>query len=1065
MLGPLTLRDGADREIEVGGARLRMLLVRLALDAGRIVPNESLIDGLWGEQPPSDATNALQSLVSRLRRAGVARALESHPVGYSLMADDVDVHTFERLAAEGGQLLRYGQATEAAAVLREALDLWRGPALVDVADAPFATPTIARLAELRLTALEDRIEADIRRGRDADVIVELSALAREHPLRERVAVLLVKALHRAGRQADALKAYDTAKNALADELGMDPGQELRDTHLAVLRSAPADVPRNGSTLPAQLTSFVGRHNELTELGKVLAADRLVTLVGPGGAGKTRLATEAATRAAERVWFVHLAGLRESVDVPIALSAALGLADPRVTEPPAMWGARADVMSRLIEALKDRADLVVLDNCEHLITAAAHLADALLTGCPRLRILATSREPLAITGETLLPVGPLDLPDVNAPIEQAVERAAVRLFLDRASAVRPGFHIDDHNAESVVSICRQLDGLPLALELAAARLRSMTVGQVAERLHDRFRLLSGGSRTSLPRHQTLGAVVEWSWSLLADPERTLATRLSVFASPATLDAVTAVCAGGDLPQADVLYVLASLVEKSLVEALEGTDGQPRYRMLQTVRAFVAERLADPGEVRAKFAAYMLELVEDLDPKLRGPHQVEALSMFDAEQGNVIAAVRTAVETQDGATSCRIAAAWTWYWMLRQGVFSGDTLSEHAMPVDRMVPLEAGAPSDARVMLRILALVAETDGEAALGQIKELIQLTGVAVNESRYPLLALIEPGAYMLVGEEEKAAIAFRRSLRHPDSWARAVAAVAGALAAENAGQIDRAERWFTHAIRACRRIGDRWGLTMALSGLAGIRSIRGDVAGAIERFEESARLEIEFGLQPEPPMVASRLAEQRYRAGDPEGALRDLERALVVSQERSQQAVAVLIRCKLSAVARTTGDLTRAWQYIEDSRTHLVRRPDGSGDPMPAWLDTAELALLVAEGRFADARATGREALAGAQRGFIVDYQSVAAVGEGLATLAAAEGDLTGAARLLGASHAVRGATDLGSPDVRALLARFGEAEHEVFEENKTSARERALEILAAGASVPPETEAPPSGQAKRRR
>lgn len=537
MLGPLCLTDTADQEIEVGGPRLRMLLVRLALEANRVVPMEALIDGLWGTQPPTDATNALQSLVSRLRKTGLAKRIESYPAGYALAATEVDAEEFERLAAEGSRLLKRNETAQAAQVLAAALELWRGPALVDVADAPFAAAAVARLAELRLTALEDRIEADILRGHEADVIVELYALTRDHPLRERLTALLIRALRQAGRQADALTAYETARQNLAAELGVDPSPELQEAHLALLRSPPAEIPAGGTRLPAQLTSFVGRRHEMTELATLLDRERLVTIVGPGGAGKTRLATEAASRAASRVWFVHLAGLREAVDVPLALAAALGLGDVRVAEKPQVWQPHKDVMTRLLEALADRSELIVLDNCEHLVTAVALLAETLLAACPRVRILATSREPLTITGETLFPLGPLDLPAENATADQVVRSAAVRLFTDRARSVRPGFTVDGTNIDAVSAVCRQLDGLPLALELAAARLRSMTVGQVAERLDDRFRLLTGGSRTSLPRHQTLGAVVEWSWSLLTPAERTLAGRMSVFANPSTLEAVT------------------------------------------------------------------------------------------------------------------------------------------------------------------------------------------------------------------------------------------------------------------------------------------------------------------------------------------------------------------------------------------------------------------------------------------------------------------------------------------------------------------------------------------------
>ncbi|TCO58005.1 BTAD domain-containing putative transcriptional regulator [Actinocrispum wychmicini] len=1040
MLGPLSLRDAADREIEVGGIRLRMLLVRLALDAGRIVPNESLIDGLWGERPPVDATNALQSLVSRLRKAGIAKQLESHSIGYSLAATDVDVHTFERLAAEGGRLLREGQTNRAAEVLREALDLWRGPALVDVADAPFAGPTVARLAEQRLTALEDRVDADIRRGRDADVIVELYALTREHPLRERLAGLLIQALHGVGRQADAINAFETVKRALADELGVDPGPQLREIHLAVLREKPAKTP--GTALPAQLTSFVGRHTELAELGKV--DDRLVTLVGPGGVGKTRLATEAAGRVTGRVWFVHLAGLREAVDVPVALAAALGLGDIRVPDGPGIWTIKTmDVTTRLVDALKNRADLVVLDNCEHLISAAANLADTLLAGCPTLRIMATSREPLAITGETLVPVGPLDLPDEQASPDQAMERAAVRLFLDRAVAVRPGFTVDEHNVAAVVAICRQLDGLPLALELAAARLRSMTVGQVVERLDDRFRLLTGGSRTSLPRHQTLGAVVEWSWGLLSEPERTLAGRLSVFATGATLEAVTAVCAGDDLPSADVLYVLASLVEKSLVEAIEGADGVPRYRMLQTVRAFAAARLVDADEVRARFTGYMLAMIEELEPKLRGPDQLGHLATMDADRQNILAALRIAVDRGDGDTSFRIGAAWTWYWLLRQGAFA-DMSSEHSLPLERMKSLAAQAPPDAQAAVRILEMAGDL-GIPDRPLVVEMIDVCRELGPGSRYPVLVLLEPIANLLAGDHAEAVASLARTLRNRDPWVRAAVASCAAMIVINLGDLDRAERWFRHGVRAFRRLGDRWGLMLSLSGLGEIKSIRGDITGAIADMTESAKLEAEMGPLSNPPMTCARIAEQLHRAGDLDGAERELMQVLRISEELVQPTVTVAIRCRLGAVARARGDLVAAREHLVVAREIAEALGHTLTDNLVSWVDCVEMWVLADEGRVAEARALGRSALSAIQSGFMADNQGTASVGEALAAAAAADGDLPLAARLLGVSAAVRGAVDRGSPAIRDLMSRFGEPERQAMAEAQRLPQAEALAWLYA--------------------
>ncbi|SMD00283.1 BTAD domain-containing putative transcriptional regulator [Kibdelosporangium aridum] len=1078
VLGPLSLTDGADQQIEVGGPRLRMLLVRLALEANRIVPTEALIDGLWGTQPPVDATNALQSLVSRLRKTGLAKRIESYPAGYSLAATEVDADTFERLAAEGSRLLKQNDVVRAAEVLTRALDLWRGPALVDVADAPFAAAAVARLAELRLTALEDRIEADIRRGHEVDVIAELHALTRENPLRERLTALLIRALRKTGRQADALAAYETARQNLAAELGVDPSPELQEAHLSLLRSTPAEVPNSGTRLPAQLTSFVGRAHELGELEGMLDRDRLITLVGPGGAGKTRLATEAASRIADRVWFVHLAGLREAVDVPVALVTELGLGDSTVTDNPRRWHRSVDVMTRLLDALEDRSELIVLDNCEHVVSAVAHLAEALLAGCPRLRILTTSREPLAITGETLFPVGPLELPEEDASAHQAIESAAVRLFLDRARSVRPGFTVDESNVVDVVSICRQLDGLPLALELAAARLRSMTVGQVAERLDDRFRLLAGGSRTSLPRHQTLGAVVEWSWSLLTEAEQTLASRLSVFANPSTLEAITAVCADEALPADDVLYVLASLVEKSLVEAGEGPDGPPRYRMLQTVKAFAAERLGDTEQVMNRFARWVMVTTEHADPLLRGPDQVQWLKMLDAERENVVAAVRYAVDQGDAETSFRIVHSWAWYWLVRQGIF-GETLTEQILPIGRMLQLEDRAPQHTVVLIRMLSVLGGIE-EPRWHEINRIVELCR-AGYEKASPLTVLMETTGLGMLGDFAGAGVAFRHALRNPDPWARASVVLGGAIMAENLGQFEQSKRWHTAAIRRFRKIGDRWGLSMALNGLAVHRSTIGDIAGAIELHTEARALELELGQLPDPAMTTSRLAEQYYRLGDLDRARSELERLVALTAKTGQRAITMGVLARLSLVARASGDLVGARAHVTAARRELRNWPENLSDPFCAWVGIVEGLLLVSEGDLARAkvvvaealdvttsgigyitearqdleknRLIAAEALDAVQHGigYMRDAQSISDVGECLAVVVAAEGDLRAAARLLGASAAIAGALDVGSPENLALLAKFGPAEHEILAQARKLPPDKALEVLRQGVSVPP--------------
>jgi predicted ATPase/DNA-binding SARP family transcriptional activator len=672
----LELRSGDGDTVEIGGARLRMLLARLALDAGRVVPTATLVDGLWGRRPPADASNALQSLVSRLRKVVPDGLLESHPVGYRLAVrpEHVDVVRFERLAAQGHAELRAGQHRQAAATLAEALRLWRGAALADVAEAPFAQPAAVRLTDARVTALADRIEADLALGRHVELAAELEELVTEHPLYERFAGLWIRALYGSGRQADALAAYEHVRRCLADQLGVDPTPQLQAVHLAVLRRDPELLPRRDpptplprSTARARLTSFVGRDADVAKILALLATSRLVCLVGAGGAGKTRLATEVASALAERdstgVWFTELAPVGAGADLAQAVLTTLGVREVQILDRGQPHQPRT-ATERLVEVFSAQHGVLVLDNCEHLIGAAATLADTLLSQCPQLRILATSREPLAITGEALHWVGPLELPDESASPEEARDAAAVRLFVDRASAARPGFALDTDTVAAVSQICRRLDGMPLALELAAARLRAMTVDQVATRLDDRFRLLTGGNRTALPRHRTLRAVVDWSWELLTQDEHKLARRLAVLVGGATAEAATQVCVGGDLAAEDVPYLLASLAEKSLLDMAEGTDRQPRYRMLETVRAYGMERLTDAGEVettQAAFVRYCTDYVEWAEPVMRTSGQLGAIAMLRAEHDNIIASLRQAVDSGDGEAAVRIAVAMSWYWM--------------------------------------------------------------------------------------------------------------------------------------------------------------------------------------------------------------------------------------------------------------------------------------------------------------------------------------------------------------------------------------------------------------------
>ena len=641
MLGPLELRGRTGEPVPIAGARLRTLLILLALDAGRVVSADRLIDGVWGDRPPAAAGNALQALVSRLRRAAPDLSVEAAPAGYRLAIDPdrVDAHRFARLIRDGE--------------LAAALALWRGPALADAAFPDAVSAAVTRLDQLRMKTLRERIAADLSRGGGAELVPELEELVAAHPLDEPLAALLIRALRGAGSPGRALESYERIRKSLADALGTDPSVELAELHLDLLRADPK--PRARGNLPAELSSFVGREADVRAVHDLIARHRLVTLIGPGGSGKTRLAVEAgpafAGGVADGGWLVELAPVTDPAEVPQAILTALGLRSQVLLQRHPLSGmTEADPLTRLKEGLAGKELVLILDNCEHLIGTAARVADELLRAAPGLRLLATSREPLGLPGEQLWPVEPLALPPAEAGAAAAAGFPAVRLLLDRAAAARPGFALDAASTGPVVRICRALDGMPLAIELAAARLRTLPVDLLADRLGDRFRLLTGGSRAALPRHQTLRAVVDWSWELLDEPERALWRRFTLFAGGADVTAVEQVC-GADID------LLGALVDKSLLALVDG-----RYRMLETIREYGRERLAAAGEaeaLRVAHARYLLALATEAEPQLRRADQLSWLRRLGDDHDNLHAAVRAAVEAGDTATAVSLTARLGWY----------------------------------------------------------------------------------------------------------------------------------------------------------------------------------------------------------------------------------------------------------------------------------------------------------------------------------------------------------------------------------------------------------------------
>ena len=1215
MLGPVEVRDGAGVAREVSGTRLRALLVVLALRAGQVVPAATLIDELWGERLPADAANALQALVSRLRRAvGEPAAVASSPAGYQLQInrDDIDVFRFERLAARGRAALTANPG-EASALLGQALALWRGEPLPDAAETDTGQAAIARLTELHLAATEDRADAELRLSeqpgqneRVRRLIAELEGLLIAAPTRETLAALLMRALAADGRRGAALRVYERTRERLADELGADPSPRLAALHLELLRddrppaaqpsttaqagtsqagtphagtphagtahagtahagtahagTAQAGTPQAGTpqagtpqagtaaafvtaavvsplpglpqspssqgnggpdaahrdrpgagegngqpdeaahgNLPAARSSFVGREDDLGEVRALLGEYRLVTLTGPGGAGKTRLAIETARAALADApgpggplpggaWLAELAPLTDPADVAATVLSALGVREQALlisrqarnaTESSAArdpatgnsatgnsaTGHRAagsgtaddDVLDRLIGALAGRQALLVLDNCEHLVAAAADLADRVLARCPGMRVLATSREPLNISGEALWPVGPL------------AESPAERLFAERAAAVSPGFRLTAENSPAVSRICQALDGMPLAIELAAARVRAMTPAQIADRLDQRFRLLTGGSRTALPRHQTLRAVVDWSWDLLDDTERALLRRLSVFAGGATLEAAEQVCTGLGGPgppaaAADMLDLLTALADKSLVTVRQTQDG-PRYRLLETIREYGRERLAEAGEtedLRRRHGAYFLTFAEEGQPHLFGAEQLDWLRRLGADADNVHRAIRAAVTAGDTETAIGLVGGFGWYWWLR-------SMKQEATDLASLVL--RGAPTAAQAIAALAngtpangtpangARVGETLGEddrTRLGRLGTAYGMAGMLTMDSpraadslawlgeaemlarrlgrparfaagRVPadagtdftvaaLAALCGPLRAMMESQMRVPPDFIDEAVADPQPWVSGLARVLRGQIRLNQGHlIDQAEADFRAAAATFEETGERWGLAMAVSGLAQIEEWH-DRERAAAHYEQAAGLAGELGTTEDETQFRLHLARVLWTLGGAarERARTELALALRDADGLGWPEVSAYANYVAGNLARLDGDLATARKRL-DAAARIAEYQRGSGQ-VTAVLFTALGYLATADSDLAGARANCDQALAAALP--TGDSPVIADVLVGLADVALLSGDAGRAATVLGMAEGVRGTTNRSDEDEKRVTA-----------------------------------------------
>jgi predicted ATPase/DNA-binding SARP family transcriptional activator len=760
ILGPLEVRTG-DRPVALGGAKPRAVLAMLALHANQPVSAERLAAAVWGEDVPPSAVKTVQVYVARLRKAlGDPDVLVATPAGYRLRVGEgeLDAQRFEREVAGAREALAAGRGEQAAATLRDALSLWRGPPLAELGDSAFAPAEIARLEEQRLTALELRLDADLAAGRHAELVGELRQLTELHPLRERLHAQLMTALYRGGRQAEALEAYRAARAVLVEELGIEPGAELQEVHRAVLAQDPEiAAPRRDRRLPAPPNRTVGREGDLAELAERLRAARLLTLTGPGGVGKTRLALEAARAAegefADGARFVSLVATQRPEDVPAAVVAALAIS-------PLPGESAAGAAERF---LAGRRLLLVADNFEHVL-AAAPFVGGLLDACPGVTVLATSRERLALQAEERYPVAPLG-------------DDGVTLFAERARAVDPAFELGD--GEAVADICRRVDGLPLAIELAAARCGLLSPAEIAARLDT---ALGEGARDLPTRQRTLSSTIAWSHDLLTDEERQAFARFAVFAGSPDIEAAEAVT------EAD-LDTLDRLVAKSLLVRRRSPGSPTRLAMLETIRAFARERLEASGAaeaVRERHFRHCLALAEQhgTERALWGADHQRHVTQLDASLDDLHSALDWAVGRGAAGPAAALCAALRWYWWIRD---RSDDALEWVERVLRLPGVEAHADPYVRMLCTkgwVMWVLGRREAQTAvMDEAESAARALGAPVLLARV-LEARANQDAAFTETDDPRLDEALALARAAGDEWATAMVLRAGVLAAKSLDEL-----------------------------------------------------------------------------------------------------------------------------------------------------------------------------------------------------------------------------------------------------------------------------------------
>ncbi|XVV00978.1 BTAD domain-containing putative transcriptional regulator [Actinosynnema sp. CA-248983] len=1070
VLGPLETRTSDGVEVEVPESKVRALLAVLLLHRGRPVPMDRIVDELWGDRPPANPAGAVQLKVSRLRKVlaaaepGGRDLVVSRAPGYVLAVPPEAVDA-DRFASLVGRARATSDLRVRASLLSEALALWRDQPFADFADFEFPRATIARLEEERLVAMEDLAEARLGFEEPGSVVPDLTDLVASHPMRERLRALHMLALYRAGRQDEALAGYRELRSALDEQLGLDPGPGVTTLHQAILRHDPALTPtaqeQRRTNLPEPLTPLVGRDEAVAEVRELLARERLVTLLGVGGVGKTRLALEVARAGADG----FPDGVRLVELAPVACDGGVGAVVRAVL---AVLGVREAAvesdspLGALVGAVAGKRLLLVLDNGEHVAAPAAEVVDALLAAEPGLRVLVTSRAPLDVAGEALWPVPPLDLPTEDAADNVAALRTfgAVRLLVERATSAAPGFRLDRSNAGDVARLCRRLDGIPLALELAAARVRTLGVADLLARLDDRFRVLAGGNRGAPPRHQALRATIDWSWALLSEDERTVLRRLTVFAGGCTVGAAEEVCAGDGVEVGDVLDLVANLVDRSMVRVTE-PSGTARYSLLETIAEYCRTQDGeDLARTRARHRRYHLRLVERAEPELHGPDQRRWLARLDQESANLRAVLADAVADGAADDALRLVNASTWYWFLR------GRLHEAIDALASALGLASGAP-EARARAAVwrtgLSLVVgdptavERCG-ADLARYEALDDAPGLA--RARW-FLGFIGADFGDLAASEQLVRHALRTFRQLGDRWGEAAALSTLAKNGMVRGDLDALKSFGSRSMELFGELGDRWGQLQATDSLATLAEIAGDYEHATALHWDGLRTAEDLGLWPEVSSRLSWLGRIAMLKADFSAAREFHERAKRLAVEQGYKPGEVFATMGLGIAARREGKLDLADAQLREVLSWLPREADEVGNTLPLALITPELGFIAEQRGDADAARSLHlkglgiaTKLAGDPRGVVLSL-------EGLAGAQALEGDHRRAARLLGAAAATRRSAaappapaELGDVERITAVVRAGLGAEEFEAEFARGGRLTPVEA-SAGLGAPPTTSA----------